>query len=150
MFLPVSILKKEVERVGAGLTELKKSVLEKQDQVLSRDPGGLDDTKNRLFELERTYLKLHERGKFGQGLAGNLTKCFGEIVRFQAKGNSKATYSKTLLQRVETQIILLNMTQQDLDAIPSRLRQQHRMVPISSQIFELQLFADFRCRLILH
>lgn len=143
MFLPVSILKKEVERVGAGLMKLKESVLDKQGQVLSRDPGGLDDTKNKLFELERTYLELHERWKFGQGLAENLSKCFGEIVRLQAKEYDKAKYSKTLSQRVETQVTLSNMTQQELNAIPSKLNQQHRMVPIFSRVSDHELFADF-------
>ncbi|OAP58292.1 hypothetical protein AYL99_07382 [Fonsecaea erecta] len=128
MFLPVSVLQDEVERVGAGLMKLKKSVLDEQGQVLSRDPRGLDDTKNKLFELERTYLELYERWKFGQSLAENLTKCFGEIVRLQAKDNDRAKYSRTLSQRVETQITLSNMTQQELDAIPSKLKQQHRMI----------------------
>ncbi|KIY00462.1 uncharacterized protein Z520_04147 [Fonsecaea multimorphosa CBS 102226] len=142
MFLPVSVLQEEVERIGADLMKLKESVLDKQSQVLSRDPRGLDETRNMLFELERTYLELHDRWKFGQSLAENLTKCFGEIVRLQAKDNNKARYSRTLSQRVETQITLSSMTQQDLDAIPSKLDQQHRMVTIVSLVSDHELFAD--------
>ena len=58
MFLPVCILKKEVERVGRELKELKKHVLEGENRILSKDPGMLDHVKNLLFELEKTHLKL--------------------------------------------------------------------------------------------
>lgn len=143
MFLPVSVLKKEVEQVSARLMKLKESVLEKQGQVLSSDPGGLDETKTKLFELEKTYFELRERWKFGQGLAENLTKCFGEIVRLQAKVNPKARYSKILSRLVKTQLALSNMTQQELNAIPSKLSQQHRMVKLLGRVSEYQLFADF-------
>ena len=119
------------------LTALKKSFLEQKDQMRSKDPEALDDIKNRLFELEETHPQLRDRWLFGQGLAGNLTKCFGEILRLQGKDNSNATYSETLVQRVETQVTLSNMLQQDLDTIPSKIQQQHRMVPISSQFFDL-------------
>ncbi|KIW18434.1 hypothetical protein PV08_02722 [Exophiala spinifera] len=128
MFLPVSILRQEVERVGAGLMKLKEDVLDKHGEVLSSDPADLGDTKKTLFELDRKYLELQERWKFGQVLAANLIKCFGEIVRLQTKEIDKLKYSKTLLQQVETQIALSNMAQQELDAIPSRLNQQHRMI----------------------
>jgi hypothetical protein len=142
MFLPVSILRQEVERVGAGLMKLKEDVLEKHGEVLSSDPADLGDTKKTLFELDRTYLELQERWKFGQVLAANLTKCFGEIVRLQTKDIDKLKYSKTLLQQVETQITLSNMAQQELDAIPSKLNQQHRMVPIYSRVSDYEPSAD--------
>jgi hypothetical protein len=134
MFLPVCILKNEVEQVGRELKKLKKLVLEGEDRVLYKDPGELDHVKNGLFGLEKTYLKLRDRWLFGKGLAENLAKCFGEISRLQGKddGGSKAIYSKILTQRVETQITLSNMLQLDLDAIPSKIKQQHGTVPISS------------------
>lgn len=130
MFLPVRILKNEVERVTSELRNLKKLVSEGQDRILSKEPGGLDRVKNELFRWEKVYLKLRDRWLFGKGLAENLVKCFGEIARLQGKDEdgSKVAYSKILMQRVETQITMSNLLQLDLDAIPSKLEQQHRMV----------------------
>jgi hypothetical protein len=134
MFLPVCILRHEVEQVGRELQKLKKLVQEGEGRVLSKDPRGLDQVKNELFELDKIHLKLRDRWLFGKGLAENLVKCFGEISRLQGMddGGSKPLYSKILTQRVETQITLSNMLQLDLDAIPSKIKQQHRTVPISS------------------
>jgi hypothetical protein len=132
MFLPVCILKIEVERVGGEPTKLKKLVQKGEDRVLSKDPGELGQVKNELFRLGKTHLKLRDRWLFGKGLAENLAKCISEISRLQRKGDdgSKAIYPKTLTQTVETQIALCNVQQLDPDAIPSRIKQQHRTVPI--------------------
>lgn len=135
MFLPVCILKNEVEQVGHKLKKLKKLVLEGDDRVLFKDPAGLDRVKNELSGLSKTHLRLRDRWLFAKGLAENLVKCFGEIARIQENDNddsssrSKATYSKSLMQRVETQIAMADVLQLDLDAIPLKIKQQHKMVP---------------------
>lgn len=156
MFLPVCILKNEVEQVGRELKKLKKLVLEGEDRVLSKDPRSLDHVKNGLFGLDKTHLKIRDRWLFGKGLAENLAKCFGEISRRQGKDNdggssSKAIYSKILMQRVETQIAMSNILQLDLDAIPSKIKQQHKMVPISNPKTLIGiLLTNFPCRLTLN
>ncbi|KAE8453913.1 hypothetical protein EG329_007689 [Mollisiaceae sp. DMI_Dod_QoI] len=114
MFIIVCILRREVERVGTGLKDLKEKVMKEKDQPLLKDPASLDEIRKRWL--------------FGKGLAENLMKSFREILRLQGKDGGKVTYSKTLSQRVKTQITLSNMLQQDLDAIPSSLRQQHKMI----------------------
>jgi hypothetical protein len=155
MFLPVRILKNEVEQVGRELKNLKKLVQDGEDRVLSKDPGSLDHVKNGLFGLDKTHLKLRDRWLFGKRLAENLVKCFGEISRLQGKddggGSCEAIYSRILTQRVETQITLSNMLQLDLDAIPSKIEQQHKMVPISSPKTLTRICSrNFLCRLTLN
>ncbi|PMD46971.1 hypothetical protein L207DRAFT_522437 [Hyaloscypha variabilis F] len=136
MFLPVRILKNEVEQVGRELKELKKLVLKGDDRLLSKDLASLDCVKNELFELGKTHLKLRDRWLFAKGLAENLVKCFSEIARLQEKdigsnsssSGSKATYSKILMQRVETQMAMSDILQLDLDAIPPKIKQQHKTI----------------------
>jgi len=162
MFLPVCILKNEVEQVGRELKELKKHVLKGDDRLLSRDPADLDRVKNELFGLGKTHLKLRDRWLFAKGLAENLVKCFGEIARLQgndiggssssSSSRSKTTYSKILMQRVETQIAMSDILQLDLDAIPPKIKQQHKTVPnFQSPRNSIEiLLTDFLCRLTLN
>jgi len=137
LFLPVSILKKQMEQVRDGLTVLMKRVLEEERNVVSKDPDDLGIVRGQLFELEKTHLMLHDRWLFGQELARNLAKCFDEIPRRESKDNSTAAYSKVLLQRLETQVTLSKMLNPSFNTIPSKIRAQHRMVLISSQFFDL-------------
>lgn len=60
-FLPVHILKKEVVQVGGELEEMKESVLKGEGRGLSNELGGLNQIKNRQFEIEKTHMKLRER-----------------------------------------------------------------------------------------
>ncbi len=130
MFLPVSILKWQVEQVREELMNLMKRVLEGEKKVASGDINALKGAKVRLFEVGMEHLKLRNRWLFAKELAANLTKCFDEIAIAGNSNTSQATYSKTLRDRVETQITLSEMLKHDLETIPSKVQTQHQMVVI--------------------
>jgi hypothetical protein len=130
MFLPVYILKWQLEQARDRLTALMQKVLEEEKKLISKDPEALKDIKGRLFELGKTHLELRNRWLFGRELAGNLTQCFNEItMRHSPNNNStKTSYSKTLQQRVSTQLTLSEMLKHDFETIPSKIKAQHQMV----------------------
>lgn len=128
MFLPVRILKWQVEQVRDGIMSLMQRVLDGEKGVASGNTQALKGAKARLFELGMEHLKLRNRWLFAKELAANLMKCFDEIVMSSNSNAGKASYSKILRQRVETQIALSEMLKHDLETIPSKVQTQHQMV----------------------
>jgi len=128
MYLPVKILKWQVEQVRDGIMSLMQRVLDGEKGVTSGNTQALKGAKAQLFELGMEHLKLRNRWLFAKELAANLMKCFDEIVISSSSNAGKASYSKTLRQRVETQIALAEMLRHDLETIPSKVKTQHQMV----------------------
>jgi hypothetical protein len=138
MFLPVRILKWQIEQVRDGLMKLMQRVLDGEKRVASGDINALKGAKTRLFEVGMEHLKLRNRWLFAKELAANLTKCFNEIAISGNSNTSKANYSKTLRDRVETQIALSEMLKHDLETIPSKVQTQHQMASIPNYFFLLE------------
>jgi len=137
MFLPVRILCWQVEQVRDGLTKLMERVLNSEKGVAEGDINTLKGAKMRLFERGMEHLRLRNRWLFAKDLAANLTKCFDEIAISDNVHSSKARYSKTLRDRVQTQISMSEMLKHDLETIPSKVQTQHQMVCISFKPYSL-------------
>ena len=128
MFLPAGVLKWHVEQTRERLAVLMEDVIEEEENVISSAPGNLYNLKRTLFELGKTHRKLHQRWLFERELAENITRCFDEIARRQSKDHSIPDYSRTLRQRVETQVNSSMMLQYNFEEIPSKIKAYHRMV----------------------
>ncbi|KAI1101939.1 hypothetical protein F4804DRAFT_354092 [Jackrogersella minutella] len=127
MFLPIQILKRQAHDIRVKITELLDSVVREEERLLT-DKLRADYTKIQLFGYEKTHLQLQTRSRFVRELADNISKCFDEIIKRHGGKERNMKYSTTLRQRVEAQTILCKMMQPNLDAIPTKLEAQHRMV----------------------
>ncbi|KIX05485.1 uncharacterized protein Z518_06357 [Rhinocladiella mackenziei CBS 650.93] len=142
MFLPAGILKWQVEQTRDRVAGLLEDVIEKEKVIFGMtNTFDVASIKNTLFEQGKKHLKLRNRWLFEQELAENMSRCFDEIARRQTRSgnsrNSPPTYSRILLQRVQTLVSLSRMLKQDLATIPSKIQAQHQMVTSSKHIREL-------------
>lgn len=149
MFLPVRILKWQVEQVRDGVMRLMQKVLDAEKGVASGDTKVLKGAKTRLFDLGMEHLKFRNRWLFAKELATNLMNCFDRLAISGNPNSGKATYSKTLRRRVETQIALSELLKHDLETIPSKIQTQHQMASISNRII-LDPFTNSFGRLMLN
>lgn len=128
MFLPVSILKWQVEQTKSKLVDLLERVADEETKVAAGAPKDLDSIRNTLFILGKSHRQLRNRWIFEQELAGNITKCFDYIGRQQIKHTGSTLYSNTLRERVEDQVHLSMLLKHDFDGIPSKIKEQHKRV----------------------
>lgn len=145
MFLPVALLRWQVEQTTDGLTDIKREIMSQDEKLISKTTNGLIDIKREmmkqgeenthdfesirinLFKMRNKHIMLHRRWLFAQELAGNLKWCFDRIE----KRNSlvgPVEYSATLRGNVQAQKSILGTLLHDLDMTPPRMEAQQTMV----------------------
>ncbi|GFF55919.1 hypothetical protein IFM58399_10193 [Aspergillus lentulus] len=140
MHLPVRILEDQVELVRDGLRGPAEALVQEEESILQMRMK-LDDfgrARRVLFDVEKRVRELRDRWRFAQELGDSLMRCFGELVVVsvtcptavagRAGKTGQVSYSKTLLNRVETQIAIAGMLRIEFDSISSAIKEQHRKI----------------------
>ncbi|KAL4732990.1 hypothetical protein BDV11DRAFT_200967 [Aspergillus similis] len=133
MYIPVRLLEDQVELIRDGLHGPTESLAQQTETLLHMNREDFSTSRKALFEIERTVRQLRDRWRFARELANTLMRCFAEIVRAHklevtAGSSIDRLYSKVLVQRVQTQIAIVEMMDLDLDSLPSAIQEQHRKV----------------------
>ncbi|KAF4169943.1 hypothetical protein CNMCM6936_005088 [Aspergillus lentulus] len=146
MHLPVRILEDQVELVRDGLRGPAEALVQEEESILQMRMK-LDDfgrARRVLFDVEKRVRELRDRWRFAQELGDSLMRCFGELVVVsvtcptavagRAGKTGQVSYSKTLLNRVETQIAIAGMLRIEFDSISSAIKEQHRKIAHNSYV----------------
>jgi len=142
MFLPVALLRWQVEQTANGLTDIKRDLVSQDEELIPKTTNGLIDIKREimsqdkdliskdthdfksirinLFKTRNKLIMLHRRWSFAQELARNLTRCFDRIEK-RNSSVEPVEYSATLRDNVQAQEATLGTLIQDLDVTPLRM-----------------------------
>lgn len=133
IILPLSLLRWQINKISAGITELKQGLTDVDDELLrvpSFDMKYMKTTKILLFKLRRLHRLLHQRYVFAQELAANIERSFDKLKNRSdnlAEGIA-IEYSETLKEALKTQMFNLETLKHDIKTAPKRIEAQYIMV----------------------
>ncbi|KAK2762828.1 hypothetical protein FQN54_001003 [Arachnomyces sp. PD_36] len=132
MFLPVSVLRWQVEQTTSQLVSIKSQIIRGDEGLISRDTYDFADIRTNLFNMRRKHLMLHRRWMFAQEFAEILARCFRTIEK-RCSSLEPVEYSASLAERVRTQKSILGTVLHDLETIPLRIDAQQTMIAKNSE-----------------
>lgn len=138
MYLAVRILEDQVETIRDGLRGPSGALEREEENILQMNASDFGRARRELFDIEKQVRGLRDRWQFAQGLSVSLLSSFDEIVTVNCNVPGRTqkveSYSKTLLNRLETQKVIIGMLRLEFDSIPAAIEEQHRKVCVLSPV----------------
>ena len=137
MFLPVAMLRWQVEQISDELTKMKKDMIKQDEELVTQNMCDFKNIRTSLFHLRKRHFMLNRRWLFAREMAKNLTSCFDRIEKRNSTEEPVA-YSATLRDTVLSHEAFLGSLLHDLDTTPLRIEAQQTMVRVNFKLVRWQ------------